>query len=165
MSRNWGLPNKETRRALRDAKVAKPLLTLFTSAVFGVFGAAIAAISFAEARNALAGLFHGQSLVAAIVAAGFGCWLYIWLARPRFAAQFSGKGDVYSSLIRFYATAAAALLALLVVGQGVGFIAPKIATVILLCMSGGAAAAAAFQTVLAFVPYYEDSETSSASDA
>ena len=32
----------------------------------------------------------------------------------------------------------------------------RIVSVLLLCVSGGAGAAAAFQTVLAFVPYYEE---------
>jgi hypothetical protein len=165
MSRNWGLPSKETRRALRDAKVAKPLLTLLVSAVFGIFGAAIAVMSFVEARDALSGLFHGPSLVAAIVSAGFGCWIYIWLARPRFAAQFTGRGDVFSSLLRFYAVAAVVLILIFLAGQAAIFLAPKIAVVLLLCMSGGAGAAAAFQTVLAFVPYYDDPQTNNTSDA
>lgn len=156
MSRNWGLPRKGDRAAIRDAKVAKPLLTLFVSVIFGVIGAAIAVISFAEARGNLTNLFHGVSLIAAVLAAGFGCWLYIWLARPRFAAQLSGKGDAFSILLRFYARAAIALFILLLAGQVADAFMPKITGVLLLCMSGGAAAAAAFQTVLAFVPHYED---------
>lgn len=155
-NRNWGLPSKGEKLAFRDAKTAKPGMTLFVSAVFGVLGAAIAVISFAEARDAIAGLFHGGSLIATIIAAGFGCWVYIWIARPRFAAQFSSKGDAFSKLLRFYGRAAIALGltvggALLLAG-----IEPKIISVLLLCAAGGAGAAAAFQTVLAFVPYYEE---------
>ncbi len=164
MSRNWGLPNKETRSALHDAKVAKPILTLFVSAIFGIIGAAVSVISFAEARSATTELFHGGSLIAAVIAAGFGCWLYVWLARPRFAAQFTGRGDVFSSLLRFYAVAAAILLGTMLLGHGAGAIGPKITAVLILCISGGAGAAAAFQTVLAFVPYYEDPKENGASD-
>lgn len=157
MSRNWGLPNKDDARAFRDAKTAKPLLTLFVSAVFGVFAAAAAVMSFGAARGALAGIFHGGSLVAAIIAAGFGCWFYIWLARPRFAANFAGKVDAFSNLIRFYARAAAGLGLLLAAGLAAsGLLSFKLAGAAVLCLSGGAAAAAAFQTVLAFVPYYDD---------
>lgn len=156
MTRNWGLPAKDERAAFRNAKEAKPLMTLAISAVFGVIGAAVAALSFAEARDLTASLFHGGSLIAAVVAAGFGCWAYIWLARPRFAAQFTGKGDAFSSLLRFYVRAAIILLALLIIGEVAGLFAPKIVSIALLCVSGGAGAAAAFQTVLAFVPYYEE---------
>ena len=157
MSRNWGLPSKAGAKAFHDAKVAKPLLTLFVSAVFGVFGAAVAVISFGAAREALSGLFHGGSLFAAVAAAGFGCWLYVWLARPRFAAQFAGKSDAFSSLIRFYARAAVGLGGLLGAGFAAGgLLSLELVGVALLCMCGGAGAAAAFQTVLAFVPYYDD---------
>ncbi len=155
MTRNWGLPAKEQQAAVRDAKTAKPLMTLFVSAVFGIIGASVAAISFAEAREVIANLFHGGNLVTAVVAAGFGCWAYIWLARPRFAAQFSGKGDAFSSLLRFYVRAAIVLFIVLITGMNIGLIAPNFISVLLLCVSGGAGAAAAFQTVLAFVPYYE----------
>ena len=155
MTRNWGLPARDAQRAVRDAKTTKPLLTLFISAVFGIIGAAVAAMSFGEARDVIANLFHGGSLIAAIVAAGFGCWSYVWLARPRFAAQFSGAGDGFSSLLRFYARAALALTALLALGIASIGVAPAVVTVLALCASGGAGAAAAFQTVLAFVPHYE----------
>lgn len=155
MTRNWGLPAKEQQVALRDAKTAKPMMTLFVSAVFGIIGASIAAISFAEARDLIANLFHGLNLITAVIAAGFGCWAYIWLARPRFAAQFSGKGDAFSSLLRFYVRAALALFVVLIAGMNAELIAPNFVSVFLLCISGGAGAAAAFQTVLAFVPYYE----------
>jgi hypothetical protein len=157
MARNWGLPTKDERTAFHDAKEKKPLLTLFVSAVFGVIGAAVAVMSFAAARAVLADLFHGGSLILAVAAAGFGCWAYIWLARPRFAAHFSGQGDPFSSLIRFYARAAIVLVVLLIAGQSIGLFAPIMISVLLLCVSGGAGAAAAFQTVLAFVPRYEDS--------
>ncbi len=155
-NRNWGLPSKDEQRAIRDAKSAKPALTLFVSAVFGVIGAAVAAASFAEARLALTGLFHGGSLISAVVAAGFGCWMYIWLARPRFAAQLSGQGDAFSKLLRFYVRAALALGVALLLASLLGMIEPKIISVLLLCACGGAGAAAAFQTVLTFVPYYEE---------
>jgi len=128
---------------------------LLVSAVFGVIGASVAAMSFAGARSAIANLFHGGTLVGAIIAAGFGCWIYVWLARPRFAAHFSGQGDPFSSLIRFYARAAILLMTLLLIGHSIDVIAPEMFSVLLLCISGGAGAAAAFQTVLAFVPHYE----------
>lgn len=155
MRRNWGLPAKDAQRALLDAKTAKPLMTLFVSAVFGVIGVCVAAMSFAEARDVITGLFHGVTLVAAVIAAGFGCWSYVWLARPRFAAQFTGAGDGFSSLLKFYARAAVALFLLLALGKLSAAAAPAIITVLILCATGGAGAAAAFQTVLAFVPYYE----------
>lgn len=156
MQRNWGLPPRTDRAAFRTAKDAKPAMTLIASAAFGIIGAAVAAISFAEARDAIAGLFHGASLIAAIVAGGFGCWTYIWLARPRFAAQLSAKGDAFSKLLRFYAKAALGLGAVMLVSMLAGVADFKIVSVLLLCASGGAGAAAAFQTVLAFVPYYEE---------
>ncbi|WDI30523.1 hypothetical protein PUV54_11205 [Hyphococcus flavus] len=155
-NRNWGLPSKDEQLAIRDAKHNKPMLTLFVTAVFGVIGAAVAAVSFAEARSGLTGLFHGGSLIGAVIAAGFGCWMYVWLARPRFAAQLSGKGDAFSKLVRFYAKAALALGAVLLLASVSGIMAPNIFSVLFLCFAGGAGAAAAFQTVLAFVPYYED---------
>lgn len=155
MKRNWGLPARAAQRAVQDAKSAKPMMTLFISAIFGVIGVAVAAISFAEARSVIANLFHGGSLVAAVLAAAFGCWSYVWLARPRFAAQLSREGDGFSSLLRFYARAALILSVLLIFGFiSMGF-APAVFSVLILCASGGAGAAAAFQTVLAFVPHYE----------
>lgn len=156
MKRNWGLPPKAGQPAFLDAKIAKPGMTLFVSAVFGILGAAVAAISFADARDAIVGLFHGPSLAVAVIAAGFGCWAYVWLARPRFAAQFTGKGDAFSKLLRFYAKAALGLGFVLALAKLSEFIDPKLISVLLLCVSGGAGAAAAFQTVLAFVPYYEE---------
>lgn len=156
MARNWGMPSTEKRDAIRHARTAKPILTLGVSAVFGVIGAAIAAISFTEAQGLLVNLFHGGTLISAVIAAGFGCWLYVWLARPRFAAQLSGRGDPFSALLRFYVRAAIILFVVLIIGQNAGIIAPKMASVLLLCASGGAGAAAAFQTVLAFVPHYEE---------
>ncbi len=155
MSRNWGLPTKDEHTVFRDAKERKPMLTLFISAVFGIIGAAVAVMSFGSASAVLSNLFHGGTLVGAVMAAGFGCWGYIWLARARFAAHFSGQGDPFSSLIRFYARAAIILLVLLFAGQALEMIAPRIMSVLLLCISGGAGAAAAFQTVIAFVPRYE----------
>jgi len=155
MTRNWGLPSKDGNAAFQSAKDRKPLLTLLITAAFGIIGASVAAMSFAAARSELANLFHGGTLIGAIVAAGFGCWAYVWLARPRFAAHFSGDGDAFSSLIRFYVRTAVFLIALLVVGKSIGLIAPDVFAVWLLCISGGAGAAAAFQTVLAFVPHYE----------
>jgi hypothetical protein len=155
MPRNWGLPAKDQHAAFINAKTAKPLLTLMVSAIFGVIGASVAAIGFAEARALAPDLFHGASLVAAVIAAGFGCWSYIWLARPRFAAQFSGQGDAFSGLLRFYIRAALGLFVVLIAGQNAHILTPDIIGVLLLCTSGGAGAAAAFQTVLAFVPYYE----------
>ena len=149
MKRNWGIPSKNS--GFRRAQDAKPLATLGVTAVFGIFGAALAAISFDEARNALSGLFHGPSLIAAVIAAGFGCWFYIWLAWPRFAAYFSG-GDAFSDLLRFYFRAAIGLLVVVLAG----YFAPSVfglsASGIIYCVSGGAAAAAAFQTVMTFVP-------------
>ncbi len=156
MTRNWGLPPRSGKRAFLDARTAKPVMTLFVSAVFGVIGASVAAISFADARIYAASLFHGPSLIAAVVAAGFGCWMYVWLARPRFAAQFSGRGDAFSKLLRFYAKAALGLGVILFAGKFAETIDPKLISILLLCISGGAGAAAAFQTVLTFVPYYED---------
>ena len=144
MARNWGIPTKEGGIGFRDAKSAKPILTLAISAVYGAIGAAIAVISFDEARQVLTHLFHGGSLVAAILAAGFGCWGYIWLTRPRFASLFSGKGDPFSSLVRFYVRAAIGLFVLLIAGQAAGLLPTNLISVLILCISGGAGAAAAF---------------------
>jgi hypothetical protein len=162
-NRNWGLPSKDEQRAIRDAKHTKPALTLFVTAVFGIIGAAVAAVSFAEARDDLVGLFHGGSLIGAVIAGGFGCWIYVWLARPRFAAQLSGKGDAFSKLLRFYAKATLALGLILLLAWTSGAFAPMMFSVLFLCFAGGAGAAAAFQTVLAFVPHYEE-ETNGAGE-
>lgn len=152
MNRNWGLPPRPDQIDIRQARSAHPLATLALTVLYGVVGAAAAAISFGEARDMLANLFHGRSLVMAITAAGFGCWVYILVARPRFMALLTGAGDAFSVLVRFYAIGAIGLLALYIVSKLVGLIAGDLAAVVLLCACGGAGAAAAFQTVLAFVP-------------
>lgn len=157
MTRNWGLPQKPDDDAFRRARTARPLAVLGLSAVYGVIGAAIAAISFTEARALGTSLFHGLSLVAAVVAAGFGCWAYIWLARPRFAAHFTGESDAFSDLLRFYFIGALTLLAIVATAKLAGMVIGDIAAIVLLCVSGGAGAAAAFQTVIAFVPSYRTS--------
>ncbi|MBI1366228.1 MAG: hypothetical protein GC153_09780 [Alphaproteobacteria bacterium] len=159
MTRNWGLPAKRENAAFRKARSARPIATLSISALFGVIGAAIAAISFNEARAVIEHVFHGRSLIFAVLAAGFGCWAYVWIARPRFAAHFNNVGDAFSDLLKFYARAALALVALLAAAKLASLIASDIVSVLILCVSGGAAAAAAFQTVLAFVPAYEPSES------
>ena len=161
MGRNWGIPNSSARGALRNVDISKPLLTLLTSAIFGIIGVAIAVISFAGARTIAVGLFNGASLAAAVIAAGAGCWLYVWIARPRFAAQFSGKGDVFHKLLRFYIAAVAALVVLFFAASMASGMLPAIITVFLYCFTGGSAAAAAFQTILAFVPYYDDPNSES----
>lgn len=158
MTRNWGLPTKPEQATFNSARKARPFATLGITAIFGVIGAAIAAISFNTARGHIDDLFHGGSLVMAVVAAGFGCWAYIWIARPRFAAHFKPVGDAFSDLLRFYARATLVLVVILLAAQVSNFIAGDVVTVILLCASGGAAAAAAFQTVLAFVPGYDAEE-------
>lgn len=152
MGRNWGIPQRPDQTAFRDARSARPLATLSVTAIYGIIGAAAAAISFGEARDLVANLFHGRTLVLAIVAAGFGCWLYILAARPRFAAHFTGSGDAFSVLLRFYAVAAMALVVLYILAKLAGIIASDLVSVTLLCACGGAGAAAAFQTVLTFVP-------------
>ncbi|HNR75994.1 MAG TPA: hypothetical protein PKM48_02620 [Parvularculaceae bacterium] len=148
MTRNWGIPPKGGFQRVRHAK---PVLTLTVTAIYGIIGAALAAISFTDARSILTGLFRGFSLAPAIVAAGFGCWMYIYVAWPRFAAQFHG-GDTFSDLIRFYARAAVALILFLFVARFARLVLGDTVSGLLLCVSGGAAAAAAFQTVMAFVP-------------
>lgn len=157
MNRNFGLPTKPGDAAFRRARDERPLATLFITGIFGIIGAAVAAISFNEARVLFTSLFHGPSLAAAVLAAGFGCWSYVWIARPRFAAHFNGRNDAFSDLLRFFAKAAGILMALLLVGRFANPILGDMISGGLLCASGGAAAAAAFQTVLAFVPYYEPS--------
>ena len=153
MTRNWGLPQKTD--AFRRARRSKPFATLFITALFGVLGAAVAVISFAEARDMVEELFHGKSLILAVLAAGFGCWAYVWLARPRFAEHFTGTGGAFSDLLRFYVRAAAGLCALLAIAAAAHFTLGDFYAILVLCLSGGAGAAAAFQTVLAFVPGYE----------
>ncbi|MEL7491397.1 MAG: hypothetical protein AAGJ73_11825 [Pseudomonadota bacterium] len=158
MNRNFGLPVKPGDAGFRSARTEKPVTTLLVTAAFGVIGAAVAALSFNEARGVFADLYHGRSLIAAVIAAGFGCWMYVWIARPRFAAHFKPEGDAFSDLLRFYFKAALSLLIIFFLGR---FGAPIVGTLIsgsLLCIAGGAGAAAAFQTVLAFVPAYETEE-------
>lgn len=149
MTRNWGIPAKDG--PFRRARNAKPLLSLGITAIYGIIGAALAALSFSEARDILTGLFRGWSLAPAIIAAGLGCWLYIYIAWPRFAAQFQG-GDEFGDLLRFYARAAIALVVLLLAAKFANIVVGPTIGGMLLCLSGGAAAAAAFQTVMLFVP-------------
>lgn len=149
MTRNWGIPLKDA--AFRRARNAKPIMTLAVAAVYGVIGAALAAISFSDARTMLVGLYRGWSLAPAVVAAGFGCWIYIYIAWPRFAAQFQG-GDAFSDLLKFYARAAVALILFLFAAKFAEIVLGPTISGVLLCVSGGAAAAAAFQTVMTFVP-------------
>ncbi|MCB2097311.1 MAG: hypothetical protein AB7F91_11580 [Parvularculaceae bacterium] len=148
MTRNWGIPPKGDFQRIRHAK---PVVTLIVTAFYGVIGAALAAISFTDARTILTGLFRGLSLAPAIIAAGFGCWAYIYVAWPRFAAQFHG-GDTFSDLLRFYARAAVALILVLFAAKFSRLVLGDTVSGVLLCVSGGAAAAAAFQTVMTFVP-------------
>ena len=156
MSRNWGLPSKPGNATLRGAKVRRPLATLFVSGVFGIIGAMIAGFSFTEARILLDGLFRDKSLFAAVFLAGLGAWFYIWLVRPRFAAHFTpGGGDPFSDILRFYAKATVGLFVFLILARLSRFVAGDMAAVLMLCASGGAGAAAAFQTVIAFVPGYD----------
>ena len=155
MTRNWGIPRKDGD-AFDRARTEKPGLTMSATLIYGVIGAALAAVSFSEARDGIATLFRGRSLIAAVVAAGFGCWFYIWLARPRFAAHFTGRSDAFSQIVRFYARGAAAMIAVVAIGFLLRLVGLRVPSVLVLCASGGAAAAAAFQTVLAFVPYYDE---------
>lgn len=150
MTRNWGMPPKSSA-AFGDARERRPVLTLAATAAFGFGAAMLAAASFGAARTALTGLFHGPSLLMAIVAAGFGCWAYLTLSWSRFAAQFAG-GDAFSDLIRFYAKALVALFVLAVSSTGIWRALGGAPGGVLLCVAGGAAAAAAFQTVMMFVP-------------
>jgi len=154
MNRNFGLPPKPGDAAFRSARNERPVSTVLATAAFGVIGAALAAISFNEAREFFSSLFHGRSLIAAILAAGFGCWMYVWIARPRFAAHFKPERDPFSDLVKFYAKAALSLIAIYLLGR-YGTPAGNLISGMLLCAAGGAGAAAAFQTVLAFVPAYE----------
>lgn len=159
MTRNWGLPTKPEQAAFRKARTARPLATLGASFLFGVIGAAVAAISFNDARDVIENVFHGRTLVMAIIAAGFGCWAYVWLARPRFAAHFKSVGDAFSDLVKFYARAALSLILILVAAKIAHYFASDLISVLLLCICGGAGAAAAFQTVLAFVPGHKPEES------
>lgn len=152
MARHWGLPQK-TEDPFHRARRVKPVATFAMTMAFGVFAAAVAILSFAGARALTQSLFHGMSLIPAVIAAGFGCWLYVWIARPRFAAHFAG-GDDFSALLRFYGRAALMLAFGYAAGEAALYVKSHLVGVLLFCMSGGAAAAAAFQTVLAFVPAY-----------
>lgn len=154
MTRNWGLPPKSDSDGFKRARAENPFATLSLSVVYGAIGAAVAAMSFNEARDLIVGLFRGLSLIGAIVAGGFGCWAYVWLARPRFAAHFNGKGDAFSDLLRFYFVGTLVLGALFAAAKAAELVGVEMLSVILLCIAGGAGAAAAFQTVLAFVPNY-----------
>lgn len=157
MSRNWGLPSKPGNTTMRSAKEMRPVATLFISAIFGIIGAIVAGYSFTEARILLDGLFHDKSLFAAVLLAGLGAWSYIWLVRPRFAAHFTpGGGDPFSNILRFYVRAALGLMAFLIAARLSRFVGGDMVATFLLCASGGAGAAAAFQTVIAFVPGYDE---------
>ncbi len=160
MSRNWGIPSKPANTTMRHAKNSRPLATLLVSFGFGVIGAVVAGVGFSEARVTLAGLFHDKSLYAAVFAAAFGCWFYVWLVRPRFAAHFNPestpiKVEPFFDIIRFYARSAAGLLLFLFIARFSQYIAGDMIATLLLCAAGGSGAAAAFQTVIAFVPGYD----------
>ena len=152
MRRNWGLPTKEKAQAFRRAKNEQPLLTLLITVVFGIVGAGLAAVSFHDATAVLRGAFHGGNLITSVIAAGFGAWVYIWLARARFAAIFSPNNTAFSQLVRFFVRATFGLLALMILAKGAGVLVGAGLYSALLCVCGGAASAAAFQTVMAFVP-------------
>ena len=154
MTRNWGLPPKPGFD-IRRARTARPAATLALTALYGVIGAAIAAVSFNDARGVFENVFHGRTLVMAIIAGGFGCWAYVWIARPRFAAHFTGRRDAFSDLLIFYAWGAFFLVAAWLAAGLADRLGGELISVILHCAAGGAGAAAAFQTVLAFVPEYE----------
>jgi len=149
MKRHWGIPSKSG--GFRKAHNTKPIATLMATAAFGILGASLAALSFGEARSVLEGMFKGPSLIAAVGAAGFGCWSYIWWAWPRFAAQFTG-GDAFSDLLQFYIRAAIGLIAMFFLAMFTPLLAGSIFSGLILCLAGGASSAAAFQTVLTFVP-------------
>lgn len=153
MARQWGIRPK-TDDAFANARRLRPIATLGISGVFGVFAAALATLGFGGARAMTESLFRGMSLIPAVIAAGFGCWAYVWIARPRFAAHFSG-GDDFSALLRFYVRAAVALGLVYGAAHVARTARADLVSVVLFCMCGGAAAAAAFQTVLAFVPDYK----------
>lgn len=156
MRRNFGLTSRNGPFA--RARDAKPVLTLLSAALFGIIGASLAAMSFNDARSAVTSLFRGYSLIAAALAAGFGCWSYIYFAWPRLAAHFSG-GDAFSDLVRFYAKAAVVLTLIYIAARASFVFGQPRLSVVLMCLSGGAAAASAFQTVLTFVPPVPPSET------
>ena len=149
MTSNWG--HSSNSGAIRAAANQRPVATLAVTATFGVAAAAIATLAFSDATGAYSGIFRGKSLAFAVVAAGFGCWLYVFLAWPRFAASFNGR-DGFSTLVAFYARAAAALVAGATISAFLGDAAPPVVAGATACFIGGAAAAAAFQTVIAFVP-------------
>jgi hypothetical protein len=149
VTRNWGIPAQEG--GFRKARGAKPVLTLGVTAIYGVIGAGIAGLAFSDARGLFDGLFRGWSLIPAVVAAGFGCWLYILMAWKRFAAQFTG-GDAFSDLLRFYCRAAIALIVFQLAARFAELILGPAVSGLLLCISAGAGCAAAFQTVMTFVP-------------
>ncbi len=166
MSRNWGIPSKPGNSAMRYAKNTRPLTTLLTSAAFGIFGAVIAGASFSEARLLLAGLFHDKSLYGAVTAAAFGAWFYVWLVRPRFAAHFNegstinnttntDEVDPFFDILRFYARASAGLVLALFLAKFAHYLTGNLIATLLLCVIGGGGAAAAFQTVISFVPGYD----------
>ncbi len=154
MARNWGIPSKTG--AFAHARDAKPLMTLAVTAIYGVIGASFALLSFSAARAILANLFEGASLIGAVVAAGFGCWLYVFLALPRFAAMFSG-GDGFSELLRFYGRGGVGLVLTFGAAWMVHRYVGATGGAFLYCFAGGVAAAAAFQTVLTFVPMQNES--------
>jgi len=155
MGRNWGIPSKPGNATMRTAKSDQPVLTMFASAVFGVIGAGVAGYSFAQAQDLLTGVFQDKSLIVAVAAAGFGAWFYVWLVRPRFAAHFQPGGNAFSDIIRFYARSALGLLVFYAFARFSPAYTGSFLSTVLLCAAGGAGAAAAFQTVIAFVPGYD----------
>jgi len=156
MSRNWGIPSKPGNSTIRQAKNTRPVGTMMISVIFGMIGAMVAGLGFSEARNILSGLFQHKSLIASVVAGAFGAWFYVWLVRPRFAAHFSpGEGDAFSDILRFYAKATLGLFIFLILARLSIYVTGNTITALLLCVVGGGGAAAAFQTVIAFVPGYD----------
>ncbi|MEM9897958.1 MAG: hypothetical protein AAF742_01120 [Pseudomonadota bacterium] len=149
MSRNFGLSQK--RRAFRESHNGRPALTLFSTATFGTIAAAIAAIAFSQAASSSDHFFRGASLAMAVLTAGAGCWLYIFLSWTRIAANFTG-GDAFSQLLVFYGKATVGLLLAAFLAWLVSDLGDPVAAGLAACFVGGAAAAGAFQTVITFVP-------------
>ena len=147
--RNWGLPTKDG--PLRQARDSKPVLTLSVTMVFGIIATAFAAMSFSMARGGAPGFFQGWTGGGAIIAAGFGAWVYIFISMPRFAAKFAG-GDGFSVLLWFYARATLAICLCFAGAHVLLANGPASLAAMAFCVAGGAAAAAAFQTVMTFVP-------------
>lgn len=149
MNRNWGLGGGWSRKS--DRGNDRLLLTIAVALAYGALAAVLAAASFTSAKAEIPGLFHGASLIFAVLFASAGCWGYVICTQRRFHAAF-GQSAPFRRVLAFFLRGAVYLAVSFLLALGAGMAGPDLMAGMMLCFAGGVGAAAAFQTVLAFTP-------------